>query len=58
MADDLTKKGPQDRARISLSERHEIRYWVEALGVTEDELRAVVEKVGNSASAVREALKK
>ena len=28
MADDLANRGPQDRARISLSEEHEVRYWL------------------------------
>lgn len=58
MADDLTNRGPQDRSRISLSEQHEVTYWTKALGVSEEELRRVVGKVGNSAAAVKEALGK
>jgi Protein of unknown function (DUF3606) len=52
MADDKTLKGPQDRSRISLSEDYEVRYWCEKFGVTEEELRAAVKRVGNSAKAV------
>lgn len=52
MADDKTKKDPQDRSRISLSEDYEVRYWSEKFGVTADELRAAVKKVGNSSAAV------
>ena len=58
MADDLTKRGAQDHSRISLAEAHEVRYWTEALGVDFDELKRVVDKVGNSADAVRRELGK
>jgi hypothetical protein len=58
MADDLTNRGAQDRARISLSEEHEVRYWTAALGVSEAQLRALVACVGNDAQAVRQELRK
>jgi hypothetical protein len=34
-----------------------VRYWTEALGVSEQQLRDVVGRVGNSADAVRAALR-
>jgi hypothetical protein len=52
MADNKSLKGVQDRTRINLSEDYEVRYWCEKFGVTEDELRAAVKRVGNSAKAV------
>jgi len=58
MPDDPTKKGPQDRSRISLSEAHEVRYWSKKFGVSPDRLREVVKKVGNSVEAVERELKK
>lgn len=58
MADDLNNRGPQDRARVSMSEEHEVRYWTEALGVTREELQRAVDAVGNSAEKIREFLKK
>jgi hypothetical protein len=58
MADDLNNRGAQDRSRISLTEAHEVRYWTEALDVDFDELKRVVDKVGNSADAVRRELGK
>ena len=58
MSDDLNNRGAQDRARINLSEEHEVRYWTTALAVPEDELRRLVSEVGNSAADVREALAK
>jgi hypothetical protein len=58
MSDDLKNRGAQDRARINLSEEHEVSYWTKALGVTKEELTAVVYKVGNSVEAVRRELAK
>jgi Protein of unknown function (DUF3606) len=58
MADDKSKRGPQDRNRISLSEDYEVRYWSEKFRVTPERLRAVVQKVGNSVKAVEQELKR
>src|SRR3546814_6004164 len=56
MADDRNEVGVPERARINLSEDYEIRDWTKSLGVSEDELRAAVDAVGNSADKVREYL--
>ena len=56
MSDDLNNRGAQDRARINLTEEHEIRYWTVALSVSEEELRRLVGEVGDQAEAVRAAL--
>ncbi len=58
MSDDMNNRGPQDRARISLSEEHEVRYWTNALGVTKEQLAAAVQAVGSSAERVRAHLGK
>jgi hypothetical protein len=57
MSDDKSKTGGQDRARISLSEDYEVRDWAKKFGVTEDELRAAVGRVGNQAENVERDLK-
>jgi hypothetical protein len=57
MADDPKKTG-LDRKLISLTEEHEVRSWTESLGCTEEQLRAAVKAVGNSAEKVREYLGK
>jgi hypothetical protein len=57
MSDDMKNRGPQDRARINLSEEHEVRYWTRALGVDKERLAAAVKAVGSSAERVREHLK-
>jgi hypothetical protein len=57
MADDPSKRGPQDRSRISTSEDHEVRYWSQKFSVSPERLKAAVKKVGNSAKAVEKELK-
>ena len=58
MADDKTKRGPQDSARINMNEDYEVAYWTKELGVTRDKLAAAVKKVGPSAGAVRAEIDK
>jgi uncharacterized protein DUF3606 len=58
MADDKSNKGPQDRSRINLNEHHEVEYWSKKFGVTPQQLRDAVLKVGNSAEAVERELKR
>ncbi len=57
MADDLTKKGPQDRSKISLLEPHEVQYWADKFDVSKERLSEAVRKVGHSADAVGQELK-
>ena len=58
MSDNPNKKGAQERSRISTSEDYEVRYWSKKLGVSPDELKAAVKKVGNSAAAVEKELRR
>jgi hypothetical protein len=46
----------RDRSKIVLEQEDQIKHWIRHLGVTRDELARVVEKVGNSAAAVRKEL--
>jgi hypothetical protein len=46
MADDRLKRGPQDRLRVNMDQEYEARYWAEKWGVSQEELRSVVAKVG------------
>jgi hypothetical protein len=55
MGDDRTDRRPQDRSRISLGEGYEATYWTKALGVSEDRLRDIVSRVGNSGRCPRGA---
>ena len=54
--DNLTKRDRPDRGKINMSEDFEVKYWLKALGVSRDELQRAVDKVGNSAAAVRKEL--
>ena len=56
MADSLTNRAQPDRSKINMHEAHEVKYWSHALGVTKEELQKAVDKVGNSAAAVRKEL--
>jgi len=58
MTDNLSNRGPQDRARINVNESHEVRYWTQKLGVSEAQLREAVKTVGVSADAVTKHLGK
>jgi hypothetical protein len=58
MPDDLTNKGGQDRSRINMNEDYEVKYWTHHLGVSREDLEKAIEKVGNSAAAVRKELGK
>ena len=42
---------------INISNPDELRWWAKELGVSEDQVRGAVSRVGNSAQAVKEALK-
>jgi len=46
-----------DTGQVSLENDEEILYWSNRFSVSEDRLRAAVEKVGSGVEAVAEALK-
>ena len=54
--DNLTIRNQPDRSKINMHEDHEVKYWTKALGVSKAELQKAVDKVGNSAAAVRKEL--
>ena len=58
MSDDKNKTAPQDASRINVHEDYEVRYWTKKFGITADQLRQAVAKVGTSASAVENELKR
>jgi hypothetical protein len=54
--DNLTKRDTPDRSKINMHEGWEVKYWTRELGVSRAELQKIVDKVGNSAAAVRKEL--
>ena len=58
MPDDKTMTRPQDSSRINIHEDYELRYWSKKWGITPEKLKATVQKVGVSATAVAKELGK
>jgi len=56
MPDDKEKPGGQDRTRINVNEEYEVRDWSKKFGITQEELKKAVGKVGSSADAVKRHL--
>ncbi|RZJ92714.1 MAG: DUF3606 domain-containing protein [Chryseobacterium sp.] len=57
MGDDSNTKGSQERLKINTNEPHGISYWAAKFGVTKQELKKAIDKVGNSPAAVEKELK-
>lgn len=58
MADDLSKTGPGDRSRVNVDQEHELRNWTRAWGVSPEQLREAVRRVGPMADDVAKELGK
>jgi hypothetical protein len=54
--DNTKSRAEPDRSKINMSEPYEVKYWSHQLGVTPEKLQKAVDKVGNSATAVRKEL--
>ena len=52
----VTNRAPPLRSHIAIKDEVETKYWMKHLGIMRDELLRVVDKVGNSAAAVRKEL--
>ena len=53
MTDSLSKRDQPDRSKINMNEVH---YWTKHLNISKEELQKAIDKVGNSAAAVRKEL--
>jgi Protein of unknown function (DUF3606) len=54
--DGQSKRDQPDRSKINMSEDYEVHYWTKHLNISKEELQKAVDKVGNSAAAVRKEL--
>jgi hypothetical protein len=54
--DDKSKITHQDAQRVNVNEDYELRDWAERFGVTKDQLKKAVEKVGPMAKDVEREL--
>jgi hypothetical protein len=50
--DNKSKTGPQDAQRVNVNEDYELRDWAEKFGVTREQLKKAVAKVGPMAKDV------
>ena len=58
MPDDLSKRGSPERNKILMHKEREVHYRSKHLRVRREELQRAVDRVGNSATAVRKELGK
>jgi hypothetical protein len=58
LADDKSKRAPQDANLVSLEEDYEVEYWTRKYGVTRQRLTDAVKSVGHSAGEVAKHLKR
>ena len=56
MTHSLTKRDQPDRSKINMKQDYEVHYWTKHLKISKEELQKVVDKVGNSAAAIRKEL--
>jgi hypothetical protein len=54
--DKQARRAQPDRSKINMHVRYEVKHWTHALGVSKERLQQAVDKVGNSAAAVRKEL--
>lgn len=57
MSDDKSKTSGQDRKRVNINEAYELRDWAKKFGVSPDELKQAVSRVGDRADEVERFLK-
>jgi hypothetical protein len=58
MPDDKSKRGPADRSRINVNEPYEVEYWTKHLGVSAQQLKECVKRVGPMVTDVKRCLGK
>jgi hypothetical protein len=58
VADDKTKRGGGDRSRVAAGEGYEVSYFAPKHGITRDQARDLIKRVGNSREKLNEAAQK
>lgn len=48
MSDDTNNRGAQDRARVAVDQPYEVEYFARKHGLTMEQARELIERVGNS----------
>ncbi|MBD8679863.1 DUF3606 domain-containing protein [Sphingomonas sp. CFBP 13720] len=55
MVDDKTKQGQQDRSRVAGGEPYEVAYFAQKHGITQEQARELIARVGNDRAKLDEA---
>ncbi|WP_016854804.1 DUF3606 domain-containing protein [Halomonas smyrnensis] len=58
MSDNLQHRGSPDTEKVNLGQPHEIQYWTERFGVSEQKLRQAVDAVGVYVTDIEAYLKR
>ncbi len=58
MADDKTKIGGSDRAKVAGNEDYEVGYFAERHGISREQARALIERHGNDRATLDAAAQK
>ena len=58
MADDPDKKDFRDRDRVAADQDHEIRYFAQQNGISEDQVRGLIDRHGNMRDVLEREAKK
>jgi hypothetical protein len=56
MPDNKDNRDARDRSRISAEEDYEVKFMAEKMGVSAEEVRKAISKVGNSREKIEEFL--
>ena len=52
MQNKKTPERPRTRNRINVDDKYELEYWSKTLGISQEELRSIVARVGNAVETV------
>lgn len=58
MADNKSKRGKADRSRVSGSEGYEVNYFANKHGITREQARNLIKKIGNNRDKLNRAAEK
>lgn len=58
MADDKTKTGKPDRSRVAGGEGYEVGYFARKHGITTEQARELIERIGNDGASLDAAAEK
>ena len=58
MADDKSKRGGPDRARVAGGQGYEVAYFAKKHGISQEEAKRLIEQIGNDREKLDQAAEK